>query len=131
MLVQMIKTRDGLSADSAVDEERLAHLKPGDVVMAEIKLSRNPAFHRLVFKMLHDSFENQDKWSDFEKYREYLQIAAGLCDPIVKSSGEVWYSVRSLAWSKMDETEFKEAFQKLLTAAVERMGQSWLLERYG
>jgi len=130
MKVQLVRLPDGLAANSACDEKALAKLKPGDVVMADLKKSRNPEFHKLVFNMLTESFENQEKFSDFTQYRHYLMIAAGLCDPIVKSKGEVWYVVKSLAWDQMDETEFEQAFQKLLTAAVERMGQDWLLERY-
>ena len=130
MKVQLVRLPDGLAANSASDEKALDALRPGDVVMADLRKSRNPEFHKLVFNMLHESFENQEKFSDFTQYRHYLMIAAGLCDPIVKSKGEVWYSVRSLAWDQMDQQEFEETYQKLLTAAVERMNQSWLLESY-
>ncbi len=131
MKLSMVRTRDGLAADSAIGEEWLEKIHPGECVMAEVKMSRNPGFHRLAFAMLQASFHNQDQFQDFDVYRQYLQIQAGLCSPIAKNNGNVWFVVDSLAFDKMDEPEFRVAYEKLLTAAVEKMGQDWLLERFG
>lgn len=129
MRVQLIKTREGLSADSAHDDELLEKLRPGDVVSADIKRSRNPAFHRKAFAMLQDVFHNQDHFADFDKFREWLQIKAGIVDTTIGPDGQVFYTVKSLAFSNMDDVEFERTYQALLTAAYES-GFEWILERY-
>ncbi len=131
MKVQLTRTQTGFVPHSAHDEERLKGVRMGDVVMADIKKSRNPEFHKLAFSMLNLSFENQDHFDNFDKYREYLQCEAGIAETLIGPDGKMFYKLKSLAWQKMDELEFQQAFQALLTAAVEKMGQDWLLERYG
>ena len=129
MKVQLVRTRDGLAADSAHDEELLEKLRPGDVVMAEVKRSRNPAFHRKAFSMMQGLFQNQDAFDDFDRFREWLQIAAGIVDTIIGPDGQTYYKVRSLAWHKMDDIEFERTYQALITAAYNQ-GHEWVLEQY-
>lgn len=129
MKVQLVRTRDGLSADSAHDEAQLETLYPGDVVMAEIKRSRNPAFHRKAFAMLQELFSNQEHFEDFDKFREWLQIKAGVAETSVWPDGSIHVSAKSLSFENMDDLEFERVYQALITAAYES-GYEWVLERY-
>jgi len=129
--IQLINTQDGgLYPDSAHDDEQLSGIHIGDVVTAEIKKARNPAFHRKAFAMLHDIFDNQDKFEDFDRFREWLQIAAGVVDIIIGPDGQTYYKVRSLAWDKMDDAEFSKTYQAFITAAYEKLRMEWVLEAY-
>lgn len=129
MKCQLVRTRDGLAADSAHDEEMLEKLRPGDVVAAEIKRSRNPAFHRKAFAMLQDLYHNQDHFEDFDKFREWLQIKAGIVDTTIGPDGQVYYTVKSLAFHKMDDISFQQTYEALKSAAYSA-GYEWVLERY-
>ena len=128
--VQLIRTAGGFLPDSEHDQDELASVHLGDVVAADIKKSRNPAFHRKAFAMLHTIFDNQDHFEDFEKFREWLQIQAGIAETSVWPDGRVHVSSRSLSFSSMDEIEFDRAYNGLITAAVRELGMDWLLMQY-
>ena len=127
--VQLIKTATGYLPHSAHDEAELESIHIGDVVSAEVKKSRSPQFHKLAFAMMHEAFENQDNFHDFEMFREWLQIAAGCVETII-GPDRTYYKVKSLRWDRMDDLEFKKTFNVMLTALVERMGMDWILTRY-
>lgn len=128
--VQLVRTADGFKPDSEHDEEELRAVHIGDVVFADVKKARNPAFHRKAFAMMHAAFDAQDSFHDFEIFREWLQIAAGIVDPIM-GPDRTYYKVRSLSWAQMEEIEFDKTYNKLLTAAVEKLGMDWLLTQFG
>lgn len=127
--VQLVKVPNVLAADSAADEELLEQLKPGDVVTAEIKKARNPAFHRKGMGMLRELFNNQEQFDNFDQFRKWLQIKAGVVDTIIGPTGKVYYEVKSLSFADMDDVEFSEVFEALITAAYEA-GFEWVLEQY-
>ena len=130
MKIQLKYTYSGLIPDSEYDQQILEKLRPGTVVTAELKQSRNPSFHAKAFAMLHEVFNNQDKFDDFDKFRKWLQIAAGIVDTIIGPDGKVYYEVKSLSFANMDEIEFEEAYQALITAAYNKLGLDWVIERY-
>lgn len=130
MKAQLTRVASGFIAHSPVDVEALEPVKIGDVVMADIKRSRNPGFHRKAFEMLRTVFDNQDHFEDFDKFREWLQIKAGIVDTTIGPDGETYYKVKSLAWHNMDDIEFERTYQALISAAYQ-LGYEWVAERFG
>ena len=131
MKVQLLLRKDrSLIPTTKHDDDLLKSLHPGDRVICEIKKSRNPDFHRKAFAMLHEIFDNQDTFTDFDRFREWLQIAAGIVETIIGPDGQTYYKVKSLAFHKMDNIEFERTYQALITAACEKLGMVWVIERY-
>ena len=130
MKVQLQRQINGyFSPDSQHDEDQLKSVHTGDVVTADIKKSRNPQFHRKGFAMLKEIFDNQDSFTDFDQFRTWLQIAAGIVDTIIGPDGKTYYKVKSLAWDKMDEIQFDKTYQAFITAAFNQ-GHEWVADRY-
>ena len=129
MKVQLRRNYAGFVPYDEYDADQLESVKVGEVICAEVSQPRNPKFHRLAFGMLWKLYQNQDRFTDFDKLRAYLQIKAGIVDMIMPVDGKPYYVVKSLAWDKMDEMEFEKTFQALLTAAYEE-GWEWVLEQY-
>lgn len=129
--VQLRRESTGFQPDSQYDYDQLASVHIGDVVTANVRLARNPQFHKKGFALLQKLFDNQDHFEDFEKFREWMQIAAGVVETTIGPDGETYYKVKSLAWDKMDEIQFERVYQAFVTVAYEKLGAEWALQEFG
>lgn len=120
MKLNLFCTSTGLKPcyDEDYDEKR--KLKVGAYYEAEIKLVRNPDFHRKFFSLINLSWEflperqqkgfknNKDLW------RKYLIAASGYVDlfysPKLKDYVEI---PKSICFDKMNEAEFKDLYESV------------------
>ena len=91
-------------------------------VMVDIQKNRNPGNHRRFFAFLKVSFAMQDFYDDKEVWRKVLQLKAGFFDEVVGDKGNVIYLPRSIDWSKLDELEFKDLFNRVVNAFLKDFG---------
>ena len=96
------------------DEEAIKKLPIGQTIKAKISVPRNYQFHKKGFALLNLWFQNQDHFDNFEHFRFAATIKAGFCEVIYTSNGEQLFIPRSLSFSKMDESEFSEVFNRFL-----------------
>lgn len=75
---------------------------------------RSPAFHRAHFALIKLIFESQETFSDPEALRAWLTVGAGHCDMLPGPSGELVAVPRSIAYERMDETDFREHHMRVL-----------------
>lgn len=94
---------------------RARKYKMRDIVFAEIKKPRNPAFHRLAHAIGTLCAENIDDFRGLDPHKviKRLQIESRLeCDEVahmVKGYGMVISLIpKSISFESMDEAEFKE-----------------------
>lgn len=102
----------------ASDEEActwLAKIHEGELVLCDIKRSRNYENHKRFFKFVEITFDMQEHFTEIEKFRRWLQMEAGYFSTIVSPNGEVRFVADSIAFDRMDEPEF----QKLFSAAID------------
>lgn len=89
-------------------EERAADVNgtiaDGDEVMIEIRRPRNLKHHKKFFKLLSIVLENQDLFKTNEQLLTFIKRGIGHVDEY----GEV----KSIAFEKMDQTEFNEFYKK-------------------
>jgi len=83
----------------------------------DVKKQRNSDFHRKFFKMVKTVYENQELYNNSEHLRKILTMKAGYVDTVVTNTG-VTYLPHSIAFDKMDETEFKEFYSKFVDAVI-------------
>lgn len=86
----------------------LARLQPGDTLEFQWHEPRSPGFHRRFFKKLHSLFDMQEQFDDPDKLRAWLTVGAGEADFLPGPKGRMVAMPRSIAWHKLDETEFRE-----------------------
>ena len=82
MKLQLLNTISGLVPCYDEDFDEKKKLKLGEVYEAEIKLVRNPKFHRKFFSLLNCAWEylpegRRNGFRTKENFRRYLTVAAG------------------------------------------------------
>ena len=121
-----------LLPDDQRSEEAMARLQPGDRVAGDLKKPRNIGFHRMGFGLLHDIFDNQDRFTEFEHFRKWITCEAGFYQQIEVSGGVggntnvVIFVPESLAFDRMDQTRFEEVYRGIKDVAVGQLGLDWV-----
>ncbi|HFV9307471.1 TPA: DUF1367 family protein [Citrobacter freundii] len=132
MQIDLVKHPGGVfSPANETDLERLQRFKNGETYVAEIKLTRNPAFHRKVMAFFGFCFahwcanraglEHMDEHSQFDRFRKDLTILAGFYVQTVRLNGEVRTEAQSLAYSSMEQEKFERVFNALINAAIKHV----------
>ncbi len=93
-------------------------LKEGEVYEVEIKKKRNTDFHRKYFALINLCFENlpdhyASMFEDIDMLRYYLTVKAGYYKRTETDKG-VMIIPLSIKFSKMDDTEFTQLYQKTI-----------------
>ena len=102
--------------------EELAHLKNGTEYVIDIKMNRNPKFHRKAFALLNVIYSNQDGFESFELFRAWITMKAGYVVSGVAPNGTTLFIPRSLAFEKMAQDIFEKWYQNVITVAVKEYG---------
>ena len=131
MKIQVIKQSGGsLIPSSDLEADKLAKFKTGEQYEVEIKLSRNPAFHRKVFAFFNFCFEHwagddmQCEAKQFDVFRNQLTCLAGFYDELQKIGGGVRIEAKSLSFSSMSQEEFEKCYSGLINAAMKNIFKS-------
>lgn len=130
--IEMIKQPGGiLSPASDFELEKLNKFKTGGQYQVEIKLTRNPLFHRKVFAFFQFCFEHWrsdreflSESKQFDIFRQHLTCLAGFYDSLIGINGEVRIEAKSLSFSSMSELEFQECYTALIGAAMKHLFSS-------
>ncbi len=123
MKIFVKKTLKGLIPASRNEFDKLqeAKLKLGEFYEVEIKKKRNVKFHRKFFALLNICFENQDHFLTIDELRHYLTMKAGFYTVVKTPDGE-FYSPKSISFSKMDEVEFSDLYDKVFSQVLRLLG---------
>jgi hypothetical protein len=126
-----IKTQSGLIPSDPESEERYKKIKLGSVVEHDIKIYRNPGFHRKMFALLNLAFEN---WipgeidskhgvpkKNFDQFRKDLIILAGYYETIIRLDGSVRIEAKSISFASMKQEEFEKLYSSVLDVILERV----------
>lgn len=98
-------------------------MKKSGTFSLDIKIARNPHFHRYVFKMLQIMYDMVDESLGFDPWRRALTVKAGYYTPIGHADGSVMVVPDSLSFENMDQEEFRECWNNIHAAFVEKYGK--------
>jgi len=132
MQIDLVKHPGGVfSPANETDLERLQRFKNGETYTAEIKLTRNPSFHRKVMAFFGFCFEHwcanraglvhMDESSQFDRFRKDLTILAGFYVQTVRLNGDIRTEAESLAFANMDQEKFERVYSALINAAIKHV----------
>jgi len=138
MKVNMIKVAGGtLLPASDLESDKLTKFKTGELYEVNIKLSRNPSFHRKVFAFFNFCFshwkggnEFQSERKQFNVFREHLTVLAGYYESYHSISGSVRIEAKSLSYSNMSQEEFEQCYIALTNAAMKHIFKNTDQETY-
>ncbi len=74
---------------------------------------RAPGRHKLFFARLNALFDRQEQFDCADKLRAWLTVGAGECDFMPGPKGRMVALPRSIAWHRLDETEFAELVRRI------------------
>ena len=125
----MIKQPGGFFIPASdLEQEKTTKFKTGEQYQVEIKLTRNPAFHRKVFAFFNFCFEHWISEKDFiseskqfDVFRQHLTVLAGFYDKFYGIDDRVRIEAKSLSYSNMSQEEFEEVYKALINAAMKHI----------
>jgi len=127
MKVDFIKQPGGvLIPSSEIDVEKMTKFKTGEYYPVDIKLCRNPQFHRKVMAFFtfcmeywagEQVMEFGSHSAQFDRFRYDLTILAGYYIQTTRIDGSVRLEAKSIAFGNMEEEEFRELYTALINAA--------------
>lgn len=132
MQIEMVKNAGGVFVP-AFDHDlpRLTKFKNGEMYTADIKLTRNPAFHRKMFAFFNFCFahwaaeragyEFTDEYTQKKEFRNNLTILAGFFDVVTTIKGETKVRAKSLAYGNMEPDEFERCYNAMVNAAIKHL----------
>jgi len=120
MKLTVKKTYLGLLPASRGEFDKLETAKfiEGELYEVEIHKKRNIKFHRKFFALINLCYENQEYYNDIEDLRKELVIDAGFSREVVTHHGEIKREALSLSFSSMDEIQFEDVYNKVLTQVM-------------
>lgn len=120
MKLNLYNTPSGLKPCYDEDFDEKKKLKIGETYVAEVKLARNPQFHKKYFALINLAWEylperqTEGFRNNKELFRKYCEVAAGFCDPFYSPSRREWVEIpRSISFGSMDEAEFSDLYEKV------------------
>lgn len=132
MQIDMVKNAGGVFCPAFEhDLPRLTKFKNGEVYTADIKLTRNPAFHKKMFAFFgfcfahwaaeNAGYECSDEYTQKEEFRKNLTILAGFFDVVTTIRGETKVRAKSLAYGNMEPDEFERCYSAMINAAIKHL----------
>jgi hypothetical protein len=120
MKLNCVCTAVGLVPAYDDDYEEKHRLKIGKTYEVDVKEARNIRFHRLFFALINCSWEFLGEFrqeffhNDRNVYRKAVTIAAGYSELFYSPTRGEWLEqAKSIAFGKMDETEFSTLYERV------------------
>ncbi|MFZ2524426.1 MAG: DUF1367 family protein [Candidatus Ferrigenium altingense] len=88
--------------------------EPGEMFDLETVFPRYTPFHKRHMKIEQDVFNAQDRFKDFEMFRDWLKIGSGFVEWVPGAKGGIVPLPKSISYAKTDEQEFREYHEKVV-----------------
>jgi len=111
------KEKSGFMPSGKLDSEKYNKVPLGADIKCEYVKGRNPKNHARYFAFIHILFSSQEKFKDEDVFRRYLQVRAGYGIPVV-INGLAMLMPDSIAYERLDESEFRKLFSRVIDAAL-------------
>jgi hypothetical protein len=86
----------------------LLRLEPGEMVEIKTHQQRLGWYHRKHMALESRLFEAQERFDNFEGFRDWLKVGAGFCDWYPGPKGGVFPVPRSTSYAKLEQAEMEQ-----------------------
>lgn len=133
MKVSMTKAAGGVLIPAGdMDSDAMSKIKTGEQVEVEIKMPRNPKFHRKGFALLNFIYhywcankagvEFLDDRAQFDVFRKQLTILAGYRREVVNLRNlQISYEAESISFASMDDEQFSGWYSSIVNASIKHI----------
>lgn len=105
-------------------EELIRAVKDGAECMGEFRPARHPKQHRLFFALLKLLVDNAEQFETIDQALVAIKVATHEVDEVIDAAtGQVFYTLRSIAFESMPQDRFNRFFNRALFVITER----WLI----
>lgn len=118
------KTLTGFEPADAESEELHKKYKLGETYRADVVKPRSYKHHKLCMALLTLTFNNQERYTNFDQFRRAAALAAGHVDRIPTLDGEIREVPGSLSYDALDEIEFTRVFGAMMTVCCQILGMT-------
>lgn len=122
MDIFLTKTLAGFVPADEHGKQAVKRWKIGETLRCSIRKPRDYTNHKRYFALLNLTYENQEKYANFEHFRKAVQIAAGHVDELITLDGEIVLIPRSIDYTTLDEFEFSKVFGETMTVCAKILG---------
>jgi hypothetical protein len=88
--------------------KRVTSAEPGEMFNVEVVSPRSGKFHRFHMALEQSLFDAQERFQDFEMFRNWLKIGAGWVEWVPGAKGGIVPLPKSISYAKADEDEFQK-----------------------
>ena len=118
MKLTVVYTHGILVPETTTDSESCSKLQEGESYVMDLNKVRSPRHHRKYFAMIRKAMQYLPKgagefFESEEKFRKYLEIAAGYSEPFFHPVQGFIEMPKSIAYDKLDQTEFSELYKRV------------------
>lgn len=103
------------------DIELLEELPLRKDLTARLSGFRSGRHHRFYWALISKVAKNTEKFRNAEHLHMALKVAMGFYEDVEVMHGQIVMQVKSTAWAKMDQHEFKQFFDGALLIIVEEV----------
>ena len=122
MKISCIKTDNALYPVGEQAQEDFKRLKNGDEFVINVKLNRNPGFHRKAFALLNMIYHSQDKFDNFDLFRGWLTMKSGYVITGQAPNGTPLFLPESLSFESMPQEKFERWYSSVIDVAIAEYG---------
>jgi hypothetical protein len=88
--------------------KRVIKMEPGEMALVEMVFPRSGPFHRRHMKIEQTLFDAQERFKDFDMFRDWLKIGAAWVVWVPGAKGGIVPLPKSISYAKADEEEFRQ-----------------------
>lgn len=88
--------------------KRITRMEPGEMAAVEMVFPRSGPFHRRHMKIEQTLFDAQERFTDFDMFRDWLKIGAAWVVWVPGAKGGIVPLPKSISYAKADEEEFRQ-----------------------
>jgi len=112
MKMVLVRSGRGLLPADEHSEDILRGIPHEAQIIADVKVPRNARQLRFIHVLLRKVADNHPDFVSVEALKRELKIRARMFDPIVGANGQLFYTLRSIAFEEMDQAEFAQVWEQ-------------------
>lgn len=94
--------------------KRLTSLEPGEFVVIEFVQPRSGPFHRRHMAIESAVFDAQERFDDFDMFRDWMKIGAAWVEWVPGAKGGIVPLPKSISYAKADQAEFEQFHRQVM-----------------
>ena len=92
----------------------LTTLEPGEFAVIKFAIHRSSPFHRRHMKIESDVFDAQERFDDFDMFRNWLKIGSAWVEWVPGAKGGIVPLPKSISYAKADQAEFEQFHRSVI-----------------